>query len=193
MREITLLFANITTDRLISYPLVGDAGRAVGDDDRAAADEAQFRGDVLHDEVVVVRVDPDVAALPETPLEAGLGHPFPLARRGHAVDRGVGLVVGPGAVVYLQIGRVDPLNVAEGADYVARLVLADEAVPLLDLAGDQLLRRIAVDPLVAVAVRAHELAGTLVDTRQLGKVLLFGWSDIHGRWNFMIFPRSYKN
>ena len=84
-----------------------------------------------------MRVDANVAAMAEAPLEASVGHALCLARRGHAVDRRVGLVVEPLAVLDFQVSGVDAFDVAEGPDDLAFVVFTGETVSFGDFARDQ--------------------------------------------------------
>lgn len=68
---------------------------AVGKIDDTAAAKAVLEEQVLHHVVVAVRIDAEVVALAEAPVEAELPHALLLARRGNAVYHAVGAVVQP--------------------------------------------------------------------------------------------------
>ena len=144
--------------------------------------EAQFGKQVLHDGVVPVRVDAQMAALPESPADAERAYALYGAVRGDAVDDAVGAVVQPRAVLDMAVGGLDvPAHVEEERADHAAFVDADVALAPRDVLPDERLGRpVGRPPLVGVAVRGHERARVGVDVHHAGKVGFGGAANFHG-------------
>ena len=90
-----------------SQALVGEAGGAGGEVDDAAVGEAVFEEVVLHDVVVAVGVDADVAVVGETPFYNCTEDAVDVREAGYAVDYVIGeSVVQPVAVKDFAVGRL---------------------------------------------------------------------------------------
>ena len=152
--------------------------------DGAAAGEAQLLEQVLHDDVVPVGVDAQMAALFIRPVDAEGAHAPAGAVGGDAVHHAVGAVVLPGAAGDLPVGGLDilPGSEIEDAQDPARVGDADKAFAFGDVPADQSLRGpVGGAPLVRVAVPGHKAAGIGVDFHDLGQVFKGGGTDTHGK------------
>ena len=102
--------------------------------DCSAVDESVFAEHILHDQIVLVSVYAQMAAAAERPVDAGASDPFYLPTGCDAVDHSVSGIIKPGAVVDLQIVRLDifPLIIEKCSDDFA-VLYADTAFSALDI------------------------------------------------------------
>lgn len=109
----------------------------------------------LHVDVIGVGVGTHGQALPQAPVNTELPDAAHLPCRRHPVDRCVGQVLGPGAVLNDVIGRLVAGDQAEHGLYgpLPHHHIADAAP---DFGGQTRRAGVAVRPLVRVAMGAHE-------------------------------------
>ena len=144
---------------LVSHLLVGQPFVAVGEEDDAAVGEAVFEDVVLHDAVVAVGVDADVAVAGEGELHNGVEDAVCFREAGDAVDDVVGLgVAEPLAVVDSAVGGFGRRQEGEIGHDVSILFDHEGAVSL-HICLHRLQRRVPVDPLFRIAVGHHDALG----------------------------------
>ncbi len=131
--------------------MVRDARGPVLKMDDPASDEPFLLQQVLHREIVAVRIGTEVLYPAVTEFYAGVSDAFRSAVRSEAVYGGVGRVVQPSSVIYPTVGRIvtedqaeRPHNRIPGTYY--------ETMPALYLAAHQFAPRIGAVPLVGIAV-----------------------------------------
>ena len=144
---------------VLDYFLVCQSFVAVGEEDDAAVGKAVFEDVVLHDAVVAVGVDADVAVAGEGELHNGMEDAVRFREAGDAVDDVVGLaVVEPLPVVDSAVGGFGRGQEGEvGHDAV--VVFHHEGAVTLHVCLHRLQRRVPVDPLLRVAVGHHDALG----------------------------------
>ena len=132
---------------------------AVGEENDTAVGEAVLEDIVLHDAVVAVGVDTDVAVAGEGELHDGVEDAVCFRHAGDAVDDMVGQ------------GVVEPLTVVDGGvggfgrgqegevGHDAAVVFHHEAAVSFYIGLHHLQRRVAVDPLFRIAVGHHDTLG----------------------------------
>lgn len=89
---------------------------------------------------------------------------------GDAVDHVIGLVVEPLAVVDHFVSHIGTGDESEGADNRAGFVHHHVTVALLNVVLEFLLQRIALWPLVDIAIAPHDLPGLVAKFQDLGQV-----------------------
>lgn len=109
-------------------PLISDAGRSVGYVDDSATDETVPYEQFLHHLVVGMGIYAEMRVLVVTPVDTGLSYSFVTAVGSNTVDNVIRIIVGPGSVFYVRIGRVGTGNKTESTYYLPRFVLTDMAM-----------------------------------------------------------------
>ena len=146
--------------------LVGDAGRAVGQMDDAAAGKAVCFQHMLHHFVVGVGVGPQALAVLQAPVDDQAAHAAAVPGRGQAVQGAIGAVVQPVPALDGLISRVFAQDEREDGFQLA-VDDTDEQPVGEDVLLDQLPRGIVVSPLGGVAILRHERPGTGVNVHDL--------------------------
>ena len=130
-----------------------------------------------------MRVNPEVSALLESPVDAERTDAFFASVTGYPVHDAVGAVVEPCAFGDIPVGRLDirPLDEEKSPDYNAILIDADITVAVPDIIPDQIFRRpLCWTPLIRVAVLRHVPSRKAVNLHHSGKVMLGCMPDYHG-------------
>ena len=150
--------------------------------DGAAVDKAQLFDEVLHDRVVTMGINAQMAALLIRPVDTERPDSFFGAVPGDSVYNAVGTVVEPRAVRDLAISRLNilPMDEEERADDLPGIIDADEAVAILYVAVDQRLRRpVRRPPLIGIPVLRHVFSCKALNLHHPVKILLCCMSDVH--------------
>ena len=127
--------------------------------DDAAIGEPMLEEVVLHDAVVAVRVDTDVAVAGEGELHDSVEDAVRFRETGDAVDDVVGLaVVEPLPVVDSAVGGLGRGQEGE-VGHDATVVFHHEGAVSLHVCPHRLQRRVPVDPLLRIAVGRHDALG----------------------------------
>jgi len=135
--------------------LIRQAFVAVSQKDDAAVLESVFQDVVLHDMIVAVCVDADVALPLKTKLHDTLENTMHLREAGNAVDDMISLcVVQPLTLVNLRVSRLGRRQKSEIGHNLS-VVLYHKTAIFFHVRLHDLQRRIAVDPLVQVARLNH--------------------------------------
>ena len=123
-------------------------------------------------------VDAQIGVFLTAIVKAGLGDARNGTPGGQAVDGGVGPVIVPMAVFDILIGRLLAGDQGESANRRA-VRNQDILVAHLDVRQDDVLPRVAAEPLVEIAAGAHIGPGNVKNTHNFGNVLPCGFSDFH--------------
>ena len=160
--------------------LVCQAFVSVGKMDDSAISEAGLKYTVLHDMVVTVSVYTEIAAPLRAPAETGLGNTVTVRSRCKTVygciRRGV---IQPGSRFDDAIGRLDSGNEGECAHDDA-VILNHITHSFVNIPPYHIHGRIAVRPLVKVAVCTHDLLCLRENFKHARQVRLGGVSDAVG-------------
>ena len=157
---------------LIRQPFV--TGEQV--DDSAVA-ESVLADIMLHDEVVAVRVDADVRVLRETEVHDVVKHMMHVRITADAMDHMIRLrVIQPLAVVYPRVGRFRRRDECEIRDDTSVFLYHMARMPL-HIGRNHRFGRIAVDPLVHVAGRPHDLPGCVHHLHDCRHIRRYGMAD----------------
>lgn len=153
-------------------------------DDSASPEPAALKK-ILHRQIVLVGVCPEIAGKPAAKVNAGLADAVSAPVRSQSVDCPVRLVIQPMSVVDDVICRVNARNETECGDYLCPgicdsvRILDDIAMLLPDFFPDEAFLRVRSVPLVAVAVLSHVFLCVFEDFHDSRHVSGLCFSDCH--------------
>lgn len=136
---------------------------AVFNVDRAAGNETVFGEEILHCDVVFVRVGADVFAVGFAEIQRGFANAANFSVTCHAVHDVIRFIVGPCAVFNNGVRWVIAFDKRENAVYYA-VFRADVQVSVFNVGAHGFARRISPAPLCGVAMLAHILACAFVNS-----------------------------
>ena len=143
--------------------------------------EPMLAQDMLQDPVVVVRIDPEIGGVPETPRQTLVSDAGNRTIRCQTMQHGIGRIVQPRTIIDMAIGRVLADNETEGRHNPPRRK-ADITMLLLNLAEDKFPLRIAGNPLVRIPGSRHKGTCDIENRHDCLQIVRQSQADFHSRF-----------
>ena len=132
---------------------------------------------MLHDDIVAMRVNPDVHTIGENKLHDVGKHMMHIWIAGYAMNDMIWtFVIEPLTIVDFAVSWFGRFKKCEICNHTI-VIYYDIATTFIHVCHDNLLRRIAVVPLMKIARRAHRLSGCLHHVHDGGYIVWYGMSD----------------
>ena len=148
---------------LFQKSVVRDPGCPVSDVDDTALPEAFFSDRILHHDVIMMRIDTQMADHLLAMNYASMQYPT-AAVSCDTVDRAIRAIIMPGALVYPGICRI--FSKQKRKYTVDRcIIFNDIQVSSADILPKLFFFRMCISPLIRIAVFSHEFSGISIDLK----------------------------